>query len=73
MNDIDDNDGDYNDNNNDDNNNNDKGNKDDDMMRIILAITSVIMVTMMQLTKQKKLKIMVITIWLIKISHLRKK
>lgn len=41
-------------------------------MRIILAITSVIMVTMMKLTKQKKMKIIEIMIWKTKISNLRK-
>lgn len=41
-------------------------------MRIILAITSVIMVTMMKLTKQKKTKIIEIMIWKTKISNLRK-
>lgn len=41
-------------------------------MRIILAITLVIMVTMMKLTKQKKMKIIEIMIWKIKISNLRK-
>lgn len=41
-------------------------------MRIILAITSIIMVTMMKLTKQKKMKIIEIMIWKIKISNLRK-
>lgn len=41
-------------------------------MRIILAITLVIMVTMMKLTKQKKMKIIEIMIWKTKISNLRK-
>lgn len=41
-------------------------------MRIILAITSIIMVTMMKLTKQKKMKMIEIMIWKTKISNLRK-